>query len=146
VKSAGRLQKQGLNNAAIVMARAQEFFAAFPKSCQGVCVFFPDPWPKERQKKHRLVSEDFAHLLKQKLSPGGFFWLKTDSLAYATEAQEALFLGGFVARINEVVLPQQLATAPEALRGEPLRTAFEELFHGQGLPTYAGVYTYPAGT
>lgn len=140
VKSAQRLKKQNLTNAVIVMGRAQEFFLNFPKLCAGVCVFFPDPWPKERQKKHRLINTDFAQLLRQKIQPEGFFWLQTDAHDYALEAKHALSNSGFQCFLEETISPQQKATPPKELPGEPHHTNFQELFHKKNLSTYSQLY------
>ncbi len=52
-------------------------------SLHGVNLFFPDPWPKKRQHKRRIVQPDFITLLGRKISPGGFFHAATDWLNYA---------------------------------------------------------------
>lgn len=46
-------------------------------------IFFPDPWPKNRHQKRRLIQADFVRLLQQKLKPGGELHLATDSQDYA---------------------------------------------------------------
>jgi tRNA (guanine-N7-)-methyltransferase len=47
--------------------------------------FFPDPWPKKRHHRRRLVNPSFAHLVATRLSPGGLWRLATDWAEYATQ-------------------------------------------------------------
>lgn len=54
-------------------------------SLRGIRVFFPDPWPKRKHHKRRLVRPDFVALLASRLEPGGTLHLATDWADYATE-------------------------------------------------------------
>ena len=56
-----------------------------PRSLSGVHIFFPDPWPKKRQQKRRLVQPPFVHLLAQRLLPGGYIHCATDWQEYAEQ-------------------------------------------------------------
>ena len=56
-----------------------------PDSLAGVHVFFPDPWPKKRHHKRRLIQPPFAHLLASRLVPGGYIHLATDWQDYAEQ-------------------------------------------------------------
>jgi tRNA (guanine-N7-)-methyltransferase len=49
----------------------------------GVHLFFPDPWPKKRHHKRRLVQSEFAALIAQKIKPDGVFHVATDWSEYA---------------------------------------------------------------
>ncbi len=60
------------------------------QSLSGVQLFFPDPWPKARHHKRRLVQTDFARLVFQKLKPGGFFHMATDWAPYAEHMMSVL--------------------------------------------------------
>ena len=53
------------------------------QSLAAVCVFFPDPWPKKRHHKRRLVQPDFAALVARALEHGGQVHLATDWRDYA---------------------------------------------------------------
>jgi tRNA (guanine-N7-)-methyltransferase len=55
------------------------------KSLSKIQIFFPDPWPKKRHKKRRLIQSDFVTLLQQKLKPGGQLHLATDCADYAQQ-------------------------------------------------------------
>jgi len=56
----------------------------------GVQIFFPDPWPKKRHHKRRLIQPDFIRLLMTKLKPGGFIHCATDWEEYAMHMHAVL--------------------------------------------------------
>ena len=53
-------------------------------------IYFPDPWPKKRHHKRRLVQADFVAMAMRKLTVGGFFHLATDWRNYAEHMMEVL--------------------------------------------------------
>lgn len=55
-----------------------------------ILIFFPDPWPKKRHHKRRLIQPEFVALLRRKLRPGGVLHLATDWEAYAGHMMEVL--------------------------------------------------------
>jgi tRNA (guanine-N7-)-methyltransferase len=59
-------------------------------SLTGIHVFFPDPWPKKRHHKRRLLSPGFARELALRLIPGGYLHAATDWEDYADEILAAL--------------------------------------------------------
>ncbi|WP_133126731.1 tRNA (guanosine(46)-N7)-methyltransferase TrmB [Legionella nagasakiensis] len=74
----------------------------------GVQIFFPDPWPKKRHHKRRLIQQDFIHQLVKKIKIGGFIHCATDWQDYA-EHMHTVFMaapnlknqqedGGFIPR------------------------------------------------
>ena len=56
-----------------------------PGSLAGIHVFFPDPWPKKRQQKRRLIQPAFATLLATRLAPTGYLHCATDWEDYAEQ-------------------------------------------------------------
>ncbi len=77
-----------------------------PGSLAELWTFFPDPWPKTRHHKRRLVDRDFAALAASRLRPGGRWRLATDWADYAEQMREALdgvptLSGGVVERWAE---------------------------------------------
>ena len=56
-----------------------------PASLAGVNVFFPDPWPKQRHHKRRLLQAPFVGLLASRLKPGGLLYCATDWEPYAQQ-------------------------------------------------------------
>lgn len=61
-----------------------------PGSLAEVRIYFPDPWPKKRQQKRRLVQTAFAGLLATRTSPNGVLHLATDWADYAEHMHAAL--------------------------------------------------------
>lgn len=71
-------------------------------SLAGLQLFFPDPWPKKKHHKRRIVQPEFVQLLRQKLCPGGFFHLATDWQPYAEHMMAVLSAAeGFKNRFGE---------------------------------------------
>ena len=67
----------------------------------GIHLFFPDPWPKKKHHKRRIVNDGFLQLIHPKLKKGGFIHIATDWVPYATSIQEVfsnsdLFAGGVI--------------------------------------------------
>ncbi len=52
-------------------------------SVTGFHIFFPDPWPKKKHNKRRLVQKDFIEIMQKKLIPGGYIYAVTDWTPYA---------------------------------------------------------------
>jgi tRNA (guanine-N7-)-methyltransferase len=61
-----------------------------PGSLDEVRVFFPDPWPKARHSKRRLVTPAFAALVADRLRPGGRLHVATDWASYADQVLEVV--------------------------------------------------------
>lgn len=59
-------------------------------SLAGIHVFFPDPWPKKRHHKRRLLQTPFVHELARRLAPGGYFHCATDWEEYGQQMLEVL--------------------------------------------------------
>lgn len=56
-----------------------------PDALAGIHIFFPDPWPKRRQQKRRLIQAPFVALLASRLAPGGYVHCATDWQEYAEQ-------------------------------------------------------------
>lgn len=80
-----RIDEHALTNIRIVQHDAVEVVGAMvPPGClAGIHVFFPDPWPKKRHHKRRLIQPAFAELLATRLAPGGYLHAATDWEEYA---------------------------------------------------------------
>ncbi len=63
-----------------------------PKSVSGLHLLFPDPWPKRRHEKYRILQKPFLNALKRVLKSGGFFHFATDDAAYWTQGLDLLAL------------------------------------------------------
>ncbi len=79
------LNQQGLNNVRIYCHDAIEIMEhkIADQSLAGVHLFFPDPWPKKKHHKRRIVRPGFVDLLVRKLKSGGYFHAATDWENYA---------------------------------------------------------------
>jgi tRNA (guanine-N7-)-methyltransferase len=70
-------------------------------SLDGIHLYFPDPWPKKKHNKRRIVNDGFLTLIHPKLKQGGFIHIATDWVPYAISIQEVfsnsdLFTGGVI--------------------------------------------------
>jgi len=85
-----RIADLGLGNLRVVQHDAVEVLQEMiaPGSLAGVHLFFPDPWPKKRHHKRRLVQPAFAALLASRLRPGGYVHAVTDWEHYAAQILE----------------------------------------------------------
>jgi tRNA (guanine-N7-)-methyltransferase len=71
------------------------------ESLDGIHLFFPDPWPKKKHNKRRILNEGFLSLIHPKIKKGGFIHIATDWVPYAVSIQEvfagsSLFTGGVI--------------------------------------------------
>ncbi|MCW5622716.1 MAG: tRNA (guanosine(46)-N7)-methyltransferase TrmB, partial [Burkholderiales bacterium] len=82
-----QIDAQGLCNVRIVQHDAVEVVQHMlaPATLDAIHVFFPDPWPKKRHHKRRLIQPAFAALLASRLKPGGYLHLATDWQEYAEQ-------------------------------------------------------------
>lgn len=87
-----QLRERDLENVRVICADAVEVLGdRLPAGCLDACwIFFPDPWPKKRHHKRRLVQAPFLGLLADKLRPGGIVHAATDWTDYAEWMREAL--------------------------------------------------------
>ena len=71
------------------------------QSLDGIHLYFPDPWPKKKHNKRRIVNEGFLQLIHPKIKSGGFIHIATDWVPYAESIKEVfatsmLFTGGVI--------------------------------------------------
>ncbi len=104
-KLMARVDELGLSNIRVIEGDAHPILQTMipDKSVDGVHLFFPDPWPKKRQHKRRIINPDFLTLVHSKIKDGGFFHIATDWVPYAEYIEEVfaaspLFTGGVVER------------------------------------------------
>jgi tRNA (guanine-N7-)-methyltransferase len=117
-------ERQGLENVRVANGDAvillREMIA--PNTLTGVRVYFPDPWPKTRHHKRRLIQGEFLDLVAERLVDGGTLHCATDWEPYAEE-------------MLEVLTAHPGLTNSQADGGFTPRPAFRPLtrFEGQGL-------------
>jgi len=104
-KLMAKAEEFGVGNLRIIERDVHEVFHYMiaDHSLDGVHLFFPDPWPKKRHNKRRIVNANFLEILSKKLKPTGFIHIATDWFPYAEVIQESfanseVFKGGVVAR------------------------------------------------
>ncbi|MBT6450387.1 MAG: tRNA (guanosine(46)-N7)-methyltransferase TrmB [Verrucomicrobiales bacterium] len=88
-----------------------------------VHIYFPDPWPKDKHRRHRLIDEHFPELARRILLPNGIVHLRTDDPAYFEQMQES-FLPAKYFSVTET--PVELAN---------VTTEFERQWNEEGKPT-----------
>lgn len=72
-------------------------------SLDAIHLYFPDPWPKRKHKKRRIVQEEFLQLIAPKIKDGGYIHIATDWIEYAhwiadIFKENTLFTGGVIER------------------------------------------------
>ncbi len=99
-----------------------------PHSASALHIYFPDPWPKKKHRKNRLVNETFPALARAALAPGGVVYLRTDDEDYFAQMKEV-----FAADKNfgKIETPAELAELP---------TDFERDFNSKGIQTLRTAY------
>lgn len=104
-KLLARIEEGALKNVRTIEGDAFEVFEQMivDSSLDGVHLFFPDPWPKARHFKRRIVNQEFIAAVAAKLKPGAYFHIATDWQPYAewiTEefTKQTFFTGGEVQR------------------------------------------------
>nr|WP_240942043.1 tRNA (guanosine(46)-N7)-methyltransferase TrmB [Planosporangium thailandense] len=86
------VEERGLTNVRIALGDALEVVdhQLAPRTVDAIHVFFPDPWPKARHHKRRLIQPRHVALLRSRLVPGGTLHCATDSADYAAAMLETL--------------------------------------------------------
>jgi len=133
----GRLRKlnrkglrAGLTNAALLRLEASyviEFMVA-PESVDALHVYFPDPWPKRKHRKNRLINERFTEITAKVVKVGGVVYLRTDDLDYFEQMTRVF---GANTRFEKTETPDELAAVV---------TDFERTFHARGVATNRAAY------
>lgn len=88
-KCLGQIEDAALTNVRLWEEDARELMAGLSDSClDRAFILFPDPWPKARQQKRRIVQPEFLDELARLMKPGGRVRFATDVRSYADEALE----------------------------------------------------------
>lgn len=107
------IDREGLSNVRVLQGEAGALLEAKfqPGSVAETRIWFPDPWPKKRHHKRRLIRPAFVALLADRLEPGGILRIATDWTPYADGIGEAL--------------GAEPSLRPAAVGGERIETRFE---------------------
>ena len=134
-----RVERSGLTNVRLLNADAAHFVQTYvpAQSVQQYYILFPDPWPKKRHRKRRLVTDAFLDQLLPTLAPGGSIHYKTDYLDYFEQMLS-------VSRAHPDLAELQCRTIlPEQADPETADTNFERKYLLLGRPIYTADYQTP---
>ena len=108
------LEQAGLSNVRIIKRDVVEVLGSMlgDASFDGINLFFPDPWPKKRHHKRRLVQPPVAREFARVIKPGGLLHFATDWEDYAEHAREIIIADGAF----KAVSPEKLEADPVRLR------------------------------
>jgi len=127
-----RVERRGLTNIRLLNTDAAHFVRTYvpPLSVQHYYILFPDPWPKKRHRKRRLVNGDFLARLLPTLAPGGCIHYKTDFQEYFEQMLD-------VSRARHELIEVYCSTIiPGQADPESADTSFERKYLMQGRPIY----------
>src|SRR5207245_5424610 len=123
-------RRAGLTNLRGVRIESSYFLEYLlpPHSAVALHIYFPDPWPKRKHRRHRLINERFPVVAHKALRPGGVVYLRTDDESYFEQ-----MLAVFTAN----PLFQAAETRAEL---NAMLTDFEKDFQTRGIPTLRAAY------
>lgn len=133
----GRLRKldrkglrAGLTNLRLIRLEASYLveFLLPRESVRALHIYFPDPWPKRRHHKNRLINARFTSVARQALQPGGQVFLRTDNSDYFAQMR-AVFQAD--SAFQPIDTPLSLGA---------VKTDFERDFEAQGIPILRAAY------
>ena len=125
------LDERGLTNVRLQDGDARELIAHLPDAAlERVFILFPDPWPKARHHKRRLITPDTLAALARVLKPGGRMRFATDWADYADWTLERVLASGLFAWAAERADDWRVAPA------DHLTTRYEEKRLGDCAPVF----------
>ena len=103
-----RIEAEGLTNLKVVRRDAVDVIASMiaADSLAGIHVYFPDPWPKKRHHKRRLMKAPFVHELALRLVSGGYLHAATDWEDYAREMLDTFSAEALIENTSEGFSPR----------------------------------------
>jgi tRNA (guanine-N7-)-methyltransferase len=131
------IEQRSLSNIRIIEHDAAEVFEKMipPRSLEGIHLFFPDPWPKKRHHKRRLIRRPFTDCIASRLKPGGYVYMVSDWLDYANWALAVLTgTKGMVNGYDGFAAPQSWRPKTSfEKKGLDKKHEIKELFFRRGL-------------
>ena len=100
-KGITKVQRAGLNNVKLLWGEAFHIFKRYvpDHSVANIYINFPDPWPKKRHAKRRLLQAELVSLLASKLYPAGCLEIATDIESYLNQIQEIFLANAMYAMV-----------------------------------------------
>lgn len=129
-KLSKRAQRAGLTNLRLLRIEARYVLEyLLPEHAfEAVHIYFPDPWPKDKHARHRLINANFPPLARRILAPNGIIYLRTDDPPYFAQMEET-FQG---------LADFQKEETPAEFRA--LTTEFERQWLAEGKHTHHAAY------
>lgn len=128
-KAARKLKTARAGNGIIVRGRAEEAIAWLStESLNAVHIYFPDPWPKPRHRKRRLLKKPILNQLSQCLRPSGHLYLITDFFDYYLQVLTLLLLDTSL-KVNRDPTRVPAYSEPELSRYGPRLMALGKTIH-----------------
>jgi tRNA (guanine-N7-)-methyltransferase len=137
--SSDRLRRNKCENARTVRAEATYFLTEFvpAESISVLHIYFPDPWPKKRHHKRRLIQDKFMPVVQRILKPAGRLQVVTDHADYFEQIEPVIRASAL-----HIVDYNRPGSAGE---GEFVGTNFERKYQREARPFYAIAATKAAG-
>jgi tRNA (guanine-N7-)-methyltransferase len=125
-----KARRAGLENVRLLRLEASYFveYMLPAESARAFHIYFPDPWPKRRHWKNRLINDEFVRSLHQALESKGVVYLRTDDKPYFSQMLEVF---GRHAEFEKIETPPALLETV---------TDFERNFHLRGVATNHATY------
>ena len=125
-----RGRRDGLKNLRAMRIEARYFvkYMLPQNQVDAFHIYFPDPWPKVKHEKNRIIQPDFLNLLADALRPGGVIYLRTDNVPYYEQMLD-VFAGD--KKFEKVETPGRL---------KKIITDFEADFNAEGIATNYAAY------
>jgi tRNA (guanine-N7-)-methyltransferase len=125
-----KIRRAALTNVRLLRIEARYFLEYLlpPSSIIALHIYFPDPWPKRKHWRHRLINDEFAMIAAKAVQPGGAVYLRTDDANYFAQMSDVF---GRNASFEATETPTEL---------QSVLTDFESDFQARGIGALRAAY------